>query len=273
MSTRALWIAVCGLALAATSYAQPPKTFSAGKNDIRPLYLNNNTGPQRTLLTRENRFPQVGKAEVGAYFEHDEQASFDRDSIGAYGRVGFWENMAFEAGVPFIDSEFNDDSNSGVGDVELKLDLLAFQDIFRYPFVIPHVDVSLPTGDEDKGLGVGETVTAFGISIGTVVYEQLTYVLDVSYAFNARPNQEEENVFYVSGSLVWDISDRFAVLAEGRVFEENDFGDTPYILQGGLAYRLTEDVQIAGYGGQLSEDTGVEDDTYDLASLRLSVLF
>lgn len=273
MFTRALTVALCGLTLVGTAYAQPPRTFSAGKNDIRPLYLNDNTGPQRTLLTRENKFPKVGHAEVGGFFEHDEQFNNDRDSLGVYGRYGFWENMGFEAAVPFVDSDFDGDSNTGIGDIDLKLDLLAFQDIFRYPFIIPHADVSLPTGDEDKGLGTGETVFTFGVSVGTKVYEQLTYVIDASYAFNGRTiGDEEENIYMVSGSIVWDISDRFAVLAEGRIFEKNDFDDMPYQAQGGLAYRITEDVQIAGYGGTYREDTDVEN-KFDLASVRLSVQF
>ena len=79
MFTRALTVALCGLTLVGTAYAQPPRTFSAGKNDIRPLYLNDNTGPQRTLLTRENKFPKVGHAEVGGFFEHDEQFNNDRE--------------------------------------------------------------------------------------------------------------------------------------------------------------------------------------------------
>ncbi len=275
MLTRAMWIAVCGLTLVGTSFAaEPPKTYSAGKNDIRPLYLNSNTGPERTLLTSENRFPQVGKIEVGPYFQHDEQANNDRDSIGIFGRYGLWENMAVDASVPYVDSEFFGEDNNGLGDIDLNLDLLAFQDIFRYPFIIPHAGVTLPTGDEDEGLGTGETVFTFGVSVGTKVYDCLTYVVDASYAFNGRiENGDADNVFYASASVVWDISDRFALITEGRIYEENSFDDNPYEIQGGFAYRFTEDVQFAVYGGQYSEETGAEDDEYDIAAARLTLQF
>lgn len=273
MFTRAFCLALCGLALGGVTYAQPAQTLMTGRNQIRSLYQNDINGAQRTLLTRENMFPKLGQLEAGSYFEHDEQVDNERDSLGVYGRYGLWENVTFEAGVPVVNSDFNEEDNTGLGDVDLKLDLLAFQDIFRYPFIIPHVDVSLPTGDEDDGLGTGESVITFGVSVGTVVYDQLTYVIDASYAFNGKTiGDESENLFMLSGSIVWDISDRFAVLTEGRVFEENDFDEMPYQLQGGMVYRLTENVQLGGYGGTYREDTDIEN-KFDLASVRLSVQF
>lgn len=273
MLTRALLIAVCGLAFSQISRAEPARTFMLDSNNMKTLHLDSNTGPMRTMLTRENKYPEVGEAELGGFFKHDEMDNNDRDSFGVYGRYGFFDNMTIEAGVPVVDSEFSGESNTGLGDVELKLDLLAFQDIFRYPFIIPHLDVTFPTGDEDEGLGTGETVINFGVSVGTKVYDALTYVVDLSYAFNgATEDYDDENIFMISGSLVWDISDRFAVLAEGRIYEENIFDNYPYQYQGGLAYRITEDVQIAGYGGQYYSEND-EEGKFNLAAARLSVQF
>jgi len=274
MFTRALLIAVCGLTLSQISRAEPARTLMLDNNNMKSLHLNSNTGPMRTLLTRENKYPEVGQFEVGGYFKHNETENNDSDSLGAYGRIGVWDNVTFEAGVPVTDSDFNGESNTGLGDVELKLDLLAFQDIFRFPFIIPHIDVSLPTGEEDEGLGSGETIFAPGISIGTKVYDCLTYVVDFTYAFDgANDNYADDNVYYVSGSIVWDISDRFAVLVEGRIYEENDFEENPYTFHGGMAYRVTEDVQIAGYGGQYNSESDAEDTEFDLATIRVSVQF
>jgi len=274
MFTRALLTAVFGLAVTGASFAQPTQTFITDTSDTRSIYQSENIGPMRTLLTRENRFPGLENLELGAFFEHAEyMGDLEQDRYGVYGRYGLWESITFEASVPFVDSDFSGESEHGIGDVVLRLDLLAFQDIFYYPFVIPHVEVSLPTGDDDKGLGSGESTVIVGISVGTKVYDQLTYVLDASYAFNSGYSTSENNdIYMISASVVWDISDRFAVLAEGRVYEENDFNETPYQYHGGLAYCLTPDVQLAVYGGKYREDTFI-DNKFDLASVRLSVQF
>jgi len=274
MFTRAVPAVVLGLTIACSSYAQPAQTMFPGTSDTKAVYDNVNTGPMRTTLTSENKFPETGQLELGGFFQHAEQTEdLEQDSFGVYARYGLWENVTFGAAVPFVDSEFNDESNSGLGDVVLSLDLLAYQDIFRYPFVIPHVDVGLPTGDEDEGLGTGETVINFGLSVGTKVYDQLTYVIDLSYAFNGALDVPGDNVAYLSGSLVWDISDRFAAFVEGRAYDKNTLDDYPYLVEAGLSYMLTRDVMITGYGGTLSIDENGESESYDIAGARVAVQF
>lgn len=272
MLKRALLTASIGLSLAITSYAEPARTMITGSSKTKSVYENVNTSPMRTTLTRENKFPDTGQAEVGGFFEHEEVGDLDRNSFGIYARAGLSEFVTVGAKVPFVDSDLDGDSNSGIGDVELSLDLLAYQDIFQYPFVIPHIDVTLPTGDEDEGLGSGETITTIGLSIGTKVYDALTYVIDFAYAFDGgNVNADDDNIFMISGSLVWDISDRLAVLAEGRVYEENKYDNTPYKAKGGMIYRFTRDVQLGVYGGVSSDETLTSDDDDNIAEAVLSV--
>ena len=278
MFTRALLTTVCVLAASQLANAQYARTFTTENTGIRSLHYGDNTGPMRTLLTRENKFPELGHAEIGGYVAHDElddsDQNSDRDSLGVYGRYSFWENVTFEAGVPVVSSDFSGDDEIGIGDIDLKLDLIAFQDIFRYPFIIPHIEVTLPTGDEDDGLGTGEAVTTLGISVGTKVYDQLTYVADISYAFNGAKTEgdDDENTTMGSLSIVWDITDRFALITEGRIYEENNFGNMPYQYEGGMAYRFTRDVQLAGYAGRYHDETEDEKEL-DMATVRLAVQF
>jgi len=275
MFTRALLATVIGFTLVESSQAQPTHTRKPGSSDTWSVYENVNTGPMRTTLSRENKYPEVGQFELGGFYENAEKDELEQDIYGVYGRVGLWEFVTAEAVVPVVDAEFEDESNNGIGDVVLKLDLLAFQDIFRYPFFIPHIDVSLPTGDEDDGLGTGETGVTIGMSIGTKVYDMLTYVIDIAYAMNNGDDTsfDDDDIFYVSGSLVWDVSDRFALLTEGRIYEENSYENYPYIIKGGAAYRVTPDVQIAGYGGVVQNDIETDDSSYNTVSVRLSVQF
>lgn len=272
-------LAMAGSISSAQPYKPPQpsetaQTMITGRSQVKSVYEASYTGPMRTTLTRENKYPGIGGGDVSAFFEHTEISDLEQDKFGISARYGAWENVTLGASVPAVNSDFEGDTNTGLGDVVLSLDLLAYQDIFRYPFIIPHVDVSFPTGDEDKGLGAGETVINFGISLGTRVYDSLTYIVDFSYAFNGSgyfiPG-DAENIYMISGSLVWDISDRLAFLVEGRVYEELDvMVDMPMEFRGGLSYRIGRNLQITGYGGKV--DGGFGDD-YDTAGAKLTLGF
>lgn len=256
---------------------QPPETAQTmitGRSQVKSVYEATYTGSMRTTLARENKFPGTGAGEVLGFFEHSELGNLEQDKFGLGLRYGVWENVTMGASVPVVNSDLDGDTNTGLGDAVLSLDLLAFQDIFRYPFIIPHADVSLPTGDEDKSLGAGETVINFGISLGTRVYDALTYIVDFSYAFNGSGYfipDTTDNLYMISGGLIWDISDRLAFLVEGRVYEELDtMEDMPTEFRGGLSYRLGRGVQVTGYGGTVDDGFG---ENYDTAGVKLAVGF
>jgi hypothetical protein len=253
---------------------EPAQTMITGRSDLKSVYETSYTSHMRTTLTRENKYPDRYSGEVSAFFDHAEYLNLEQDRYGIGGRYGVLENMTVGAEIPFVDSEFYGESESGLGDVVLSLDLLAYQDIFRYPFVIPHVDVALPTGDEDKGLGAGDAVINFGISVGTKVYDALTYVIDFSYAYNGAGyfvTDLDENIYMISGSLVWDISDRLAFLVEGRLYEKLDMMmDNPFEAKGGMAYRFGRQSQLALYGGVV--DGGMGED-FDQASVQFTLGF
>jgi len=257
------------------AFAEPNQTMVTLRSDLKSVYESYYSGSARTTLTRENKFPGDGHIEVIGAFDHAELQDLEQDLYSVGARYGLLESVTLGASLPYVQSDFAGVEHDGIGDLVLSADLLAFQDLFRYPFVIPHIDTSFPTGDEDDGLGTGETVINFGISVGTVVYDALTYILDFSYAYNGSTYfvlGNPDNIYMVSGSIIWDISDRFAVLGEGRMYEELDFmEDNPFEAKGGLAYRTGRDSQIAVYGGVVDPGFGGED--YDVASLSLTLRF
>ncbi len=215
----------------------------------------------RALWTTENKFPALGQAEVSYWLEQTEYDDFVYRSHSALLRYGLIENVTARLEVPWVqrDEDFLEDAD-GLGDVQLGFDLLAYEDIFRYPYVIPHVDVAFPTGDEDDGLGTGETMYMFGVSIGTVVYEVLHYVLDASYAMNydARAT-EEDDVFMGSLSVIWDISPRFSVMGEGRIMDFQDTSDQPFLIGGGMSYGWTENLASTFFIGNWQESSFGQD--------------
>lgn len=231
--------------------------------------------PMRTRLTRENQFPGLGKAEASLqYYHQDYDSGVTVDRFELDGRYGVYENLTLRAGLPVVQSDLAGSSETGLGDLYIGAELLAFEDIFRYPFVIPHVDLMLPTGDDDKGLGRGETSLEAGVSVGTTIYDQLTFIADATYAFNGGFAQDsDDDVYFLSGAILWDVSTRFAVLLEGRIWEENEFNDSPYQYLAGMIYEFTDDLTMGVYGGQFREDAFGIETTADLALVRFGYEF
>lgn len=250
-----------------STFGEPAQTMITGRSDLKAVYESSYTGPMRTLLNRENKYPESGRGELGLGVDRFSLKDLDASvtDVSLSGRFGIWENIVAGANVPFTSTDVFGNDESGLGDLSLDLDLLAFQDIFRYPFVIPYVTVQLPTGDEDKGLGAGETVYETGISVGTKVYDAITYLVGISYLVNGFQDAagDGEDAYAISGSLVWDISDRFAVLGEGRIYEELSYMDSqPYEALGGLAYRFGLKSSFAVYVGQADDGSDLSADLF-----------
>lgn len=230
---------------------------------------------QRTALTVENRFPELGKLEVGGVFEAREFSDNGDHltTVGPYLRYGLINNLSVYGSVPYAqsDREWLDDGQ-GLGDVKLGFQLLAYEDVFEYPWVVPHAEVAFGTGDEDKGLGYGEDVYTLGISVGTKMYETVSFIADVSYAINGGyesglvPDStlgahETIDAVIIGGSIVWDVSERFAVLAEGKLVQDNNTAEEqqPRYAAAGMVYRFTERFQLGGQVGGWTDADGQTD--------------
>ena len=226
--------------------------------------------PLRTFFVKENRMPGPFKTEVGAVGQYKEipdddvptGKGYDVYTVAPYIRYGVAENLAVFADIPFMQNEPSDgDTERGLGDVEAGAEFLAFQDIFSYPFIIPHAEVSFGTGDEDKGLGNGKTLFTAGISVGTVVMDMFHYVLDARYTFNDKArdgSDDDKNVATLAGALIWDLSEQFSLIAEAKGSNnKNVDGDYPMYFQGGIGYQATENLYInllAGSSKNTDED-------------------
>jgi hypothetical protein len=228
---------------------------------------------QRPLFTVENAFPRWEQVEVGTRVQYVEvEETFGDSSVtyaGPYVRYGLMEKLAMNLDVPFAstDPAFGD-SESGLGDIGVGFQLRAYEDIFGYPYFIPHVHVSLPTGDDDKGLGAGDPVYTLGLSYGDKVYDFLSWVLDLGY----RINPEIDNQLLLSTSLLWHVSPQFTLIGEAR-YEDNagssdDSDDSLVLVAGGMSYNWTDALQMGVHvGGALTGDVNT------LSEFRLSYSF
>jgi len=228
--------------------------------------------PQRPLLTLENKFPEQGQVEVGTLLslveivdnnEFDRSGDRDERTYEAYLRYGLTENLALVAGIPYMEIEPDlGDTESGISDATLGVQLKVFEDIFSYPWIIPHAQIRFDTGDEDEGLGAGEMGYEVGVSMGTTVSPSWDwidgagrwgfknvyhFIADASYEIN----ENADNIAMFSGTIIWEASDKLALLAEAAITDEElepDDGHPSYF-QAGFAYQATKNFALNFYGG------------------------
>ena len=119
---------------------------------------------RRTLFCRENRLPELGCWEVGLlpqYAQYDEFGGmFGKDAKRKEYTTPYAAMVLREPHrlclVPFghVDSDPAQEPYRHPRHY-LWLELLAYE-YLDYPYVIPYVEIILPTGDDDKYLGNGE---------------------------------------------------------------------------------------------------------------------
>ena len=234
--------------------------------------------PMRTVFTKENKFPGALKPELslaggGSSFEVDgADADIERYFVTPGVRFGLTDRLTLLAAVPFAGYSDEELDESGLGDVEIGTEFLFYEDIFEYAWIIPHATAILSTGDEDKGLGVGEGQGRFGISVGTTTHDVLHWAVDASYTLNGaapeNPAFDDDRDDLLTGalSLVWDLDERASVLGEVQfrddpVDEEDDYAFRGHL---GMAYQINKTFSIMGYLGGAS---GLEEDYYGMGRL------
>lgn len=226
---------------------------------------------QRPLFTLENKFPRWEQFEAGltytAFERDDASVKPDLQTVSPYLRYGLLENLAVRVDVPVVNADpaFGG-SESGFGDIKVELQLRTWEDIFGYPYFIPHVSVTLPTGDEDDGLGNDDSIVEVGMSYGDkLVVDDFSWILDVSYRID--PNADDYLI--VGNSYIYDFSDKFALVGE-LLYEENIEGDSDslVIVSGGFSYNWTKALQMGIHAGG-----GLTGDTDAMAQVRFSYSF
>lgn len=241
--------------------------------------------PMRTILTRENMLPAKGQFEAGLFLgysevEDERDLSLDNQDIWdtvPYARYGVTKDFALGLKVPWVNVNSQNDGpdETGLGDLSLSAELRGFEDALGYPFVLPYVDLSLPTGDEDKGLGYGDPVFTFGTAVGTIVDDLWHFTADAGYDIRS----EDDNTFHLGGSVVYDVSrvgclphhKGFSLLAETIWTEAlNDTAEDQMWVIGGMIYKPTPAWMVGVYGG--TEVAGGGDNNV-LAGLKLAYSF
>lgn len=208
--------------------------------------------PIRTALTKENRLPRLYEAEVGSTFYYYDLEAGEQTAAIPYMRYTLFKDFSVFATLPYLqnDPEFGS-SESGIGDASLGFEFVTYEDLFGYPWIMPHAEVIFDTGDEDKGLGQGEIQYRVGVAAGTTVNRVFHFAADARYLVL----NDEDDVASIAGSIVWDLDEDFSLMAEMELSREegdDEIGEDanhPIIFLGGMHYRVTPNFHITLQGG------------------------
>ncbi|MDD5482348.1 MAG: transporter [Kiritimatiellae bacterium] len=223
----------------------------------------------RSLFCRENRFPELGKWEVGGYASYrqldeyyinqidpkcfegryvDKKDKRSETTFTPYARYGVYDNLTLYSKVPidFVSSDVKG-SQAGFNDIAVGMELLAYEYTYRYPWVVPYIEVTFPTGNDRNYMGLGKVDPIFGIAVGTTTFDVYHWILDGRYDANAI----NDGRFEGAAAFIWDLSDQFSVLAEAKIMEKTPGStkDVPAYFNGGISYRPSEMLTVNLYGG------------------------
>lgn len=207
--------------------------------------------PMRTVLTKENRFPYERQVEGSAWGVYKDFDAYDYYAVTPMARYGLFDHLAVWGALPLaMTDDDNGDEHFSMDDLTVGFELLAWEDYLTYPWIIPHAQVSLPTGNEDEHMGRGEVITTFGLAVGTVVDDRWHFILDARYAIGGDNKTYKDDVASLAGAVLFEVSDIFSAHGEVEVSDDDLNGqDKPVRILGGMTYEPADDWSIGVYGG------------------------
>lgn len=237
--SRAGWLAAAVLSLLVA--AQPHASAQEREHFQLKIGASYDQGDFGTSDTTRTVFVPVTLKYLGDRFDLGVTASFVH--IDTEGRVTLLE------GAPTRTATGRRQTQSGIGDTVIRGRLFLFDDPgpgSPLPSVSPFAKVKIPTADEDKGLGTGETDYGFGIELDKS-FGPFFLFGDVSYTVIGSPAGEDfrnrpaasfgvggrlSNTLILSGLIDW----RRAIV-RGK--------DDPTELVGVLTYRISPTVSVS----------------------------
>jgi len=155
----------------------------------------------------------------------------------------------------------------GLGDIRARYFWLPYKDYSKFVGAFgPSVDVFLPTGSFEDGLGSSSLVVSPGITVGLMVADWIQFFPILSYQYVSKQTTDAipDSLKKSRNGLTFQIlipvvfSPKF-FMQFTPVFSRNDFDDERadrFALEINAAYSLTDKIQLSGYfRGNFEDET------------------
>ena len=199
----------------------------------------------RPLSTEDTGIPDKGALEVESGFtytrESNESNNFNFSLVSIYGLL---ENMALCVELPFdVINPDDGETEGGFSDTTLALKTSLLPEGEILPSFLLKTIVKLPTGDEDKGLGSGETDTTL-LMVASKTVGHATLHGNIGYTFIGGGSNDDNIIYGIA--LEYSVIPKLALVGEAFMETENDFDKEAHTINPlvGLRYHLTEKITL-----------------------------
>ena len=207
------------------------------------LLISNLAYAFRPLSTEDTGIPEKGKLELETGFtytrESNESNNYNFSLVSVYGLL---ENMALCVELPFDIMNPDDGETEGsFNDMAIAVKTSLLPEGEKLPSFLLKTIVKLPTGDEDKGLGSGETDTTL-VMVASKAIGHATLHGNIGYTFVGGDLNDDNIVYGVA--LEYNIIPELALVGEAFMETENDFDKEAHAVNPlvGIRYHLTEKI-------------------------------
>lgn len=184
----------------------------------------------RSFAARPLETDDAGTVDPGS-FEIELGAAFESDPSTEAWETGFGIKSGIVPGVDLglgFGWQWLDDAGvteSGVTDLEIGAKWNFLSETNRLPSMSVTAAVKLPTADEDKGLGSGETDWDLTVVLSKALSGRLTGHLNAGYGFIKSPATADlGDVLHGSAALEFKLSEAFCITGEVLAEREREDG-------------------------------------------------
>lgn len=137
----------------------------------------------------------------------------------------FTQAHQFSYTLPYTFLETGGRGENGVGDIVLNYRYQALFESERMPAFAPRVSVILPTGDDDRELGTGETGYQLNLPVSKVLSERWTGHFNAGATWYPDVQDESLVSYSLSASAIYAVSRNFNVMLEAVASWDEDLGE------------------------------------------------
>jgi len=180
--------------------------------------------------------------------EYSSETEGTETAFGVSVTTGLLGNVDVKVSAPYLlENPDQGDSENGIGDLELSLKWHFFAGADDKLNLAVKGDVSIPTGNDEKGLGSGDYDLS-GTLIAAFALKPVDIFLNVGYGRlnSADPDAgEKKDIFSASAAAQWAITGPIAIVGEVTYESSGAEGDDPPVAAtAGVIYAISESLSL-----------------------------